>query len=78
MKTKLDELCDRVNDLNAKIKSIPVRICDPEHPHYPETGELTGKMISLFGQPMAEMKLDNCEHGDDACFVSKGQVESLK
>ena len=53
---------------------IRVAICDPEHPHYPETGELTGEVISLFGEPMAKMALDDCKHGTDACFVSKGQV----
>lgn len=56
---------------------IRVRICDETHPHYPETGVLTGEMISLFGTPMAKLALDNCEHGTDACFVSKGQVVSL-
>lgn len=50
------------------------QIVDPEHPHFPEHGCLTGKMISLLGKPMAEMKLDHCPHGTDACFVSKGQV----
>jgi hypothetical protein len=55
-----------------------VIICDPKHPHYPETGTLTGKIISLLGTPMAEMKLDSCRHGTDGCFVKKGQVKGLR
>lgn len=55
---------------------IRVIVCDPKHPHYGELGELTGKMISLLGKPMAEVKLDHCKHGTDGCFVSKGQVRA--
>jgi len=54
-----------------------VIICDPEHPHADEVGVLTGKIISLFGKLMAEVKLDNCSHGTDACFVSKGQIRQV-
>lgn len=53
-----------------------VHICDPDHPHYPESGTLTGEVISLFGSPMAKMALDECKHGTDACFVKKGQVSA--
>lgn len=55
-------------------EKIRVRIIDGEHPHYPEHGYLTGEVISLFGKPMAKVKLDNCMHGTDACFVSQGQI----
>ena len=54
-----------------------VQIVDPTHPHFPEHGTLTGRIIRMkFGdqREMAEMKLDHCQHGMDACFVSKGQV----
>lgn len=57
---------------------MKVIICDPEHPHYPESGVLTGKVIQLFGKEMAEMKLDVCKHGTDGCFVGKGQVRALE
>ena len=57
---------------------IRVFVCDPEHPHYGESGVMTGKMISLFGTPMAEVKLDACRHGTDGCFVKKGQVQQEK
>jgi hypothetical protein len=52
------------------------RVCivDREHPHYGESGVLTGKIISLFGTPMAEMKIKDCKHGTDGCFVKKGQI----
>jgi hypothetical protein len=55
-------------------EAIRVFISDREHPHCGETGVLTGKMISLFGKPMAEVKLDHCRHGTDGCFVSPGQI----
>lgn len=54
-----------------------VRISDPKHPHYPEHGRFTGKIITLFGEPMAEVAIDNCKHGTSGCFVSKGQVAIL-
>lgn len=53
------------------------RISDPDHPHYPETGRLTGEVVSLFGKPMAKLKLDHCRHGTDACFVTHGQVRQI-
>ena len=59
---------------------MKVKITDPNHPHSGETGEFTGKVIELrgSGKQMAEVKLDNCQHGEDACFVSKGQVKEIK
>lgn len=59
-------------------QTIHVRISDPEHPHYPETGVLAGEMISVLGKTMALVKLDSCRHGTDACYVSKGQVSELR
>lgn len=60
------------------MRKIQVRICDPAHPHFGESGELTGKVIRLLGKTdMAEVKLHNCIHGTDGCFVSKGQVEQF-
>ena len=53
---------------------IHVAICDPDHPHYPEVGTLTGEVISLFGKPMAKMALEHCQHGTDACYVGTGQI----
>lgn len=53
-------------------------ISDPAHPHYPETGRFTLKVVTLFGKPMAEVKLDHCKHGVDACFVSKGQIRFIE
>lgn len=58
---------------------IRVYICDPEHPHYGESGVLTGKIIEFkhgIGGSMAEVKLDDCKHGTDGCFVAKGQVRA--
>lgn len=53
---------------------IRVRICDPDHPHYPESGVLTGTIIMVLGTAMAEMKIVGCKHGTSGCFVAKGQV----
>ena len=57
-----------------------VRISDPSHPHYPESGRFTGKIITMkFGDKcdMAEVALDNCQHGTSGCFVSRGQVQII-
>lgn len=62
-------------------KPIRVRICDKQHPHYGETGVMTGKIITMkFGtrEQMAEITLENCRHGVDRCFVKKGQVEGIR
>lgn len=60
-----------------KTTRIPVIISDKDHPHFNETGHLTGEMIKLLGKPMAKVELDNCQHGTDACYVSHGQVRAL-
>lgn len=54
-----------------------VIITDIHHPHAGEVGTMTGKVISVLGKPMAEVRLKNCEHGADACFVSQGQAKQL-
>ena len=61
----------------AMTEAIRVQIVDPAHPHFPEHGVLTGKIITMkfSGESMAELKLEACRHGTDACFVGKGQVE---
>ena len=64
------------DQVSAGDRPIRVRICDPDHPHYPESGVLTGEMISLFGKSMALLQLDNCCHGTDGCYVKKGQVQA--
>mgnify|MGYP001585292672 CR=1 FL=1 len=55
-----------------------VRIVDEKHPHYPEHGRLTGKLISVLGKPMTEVTLHGCVHGTDGCFVSAGQIELVR
>lgn len=55
-----------------------VRITDPKHPHYPETGRYTGDIIKpIWGGKMALIKLDSCRHGTDACYVSPGQIQQI-
>lgn len=57
-----------------EVRAIRMRISDRDHPHYGEVGQLTGNVISLFGKPMAELKLEHCQHGTFGCFVSSGQI----
>lgn len=55
-----------------------VRIIDPTHPHYPETGRWTGEIIKpVWGGTMGKVKLDHCKHGTDACFVSAHQIRQI-
>lgn len=57
-----------------------VQIVNREHPHFEEYGRFTGKIIAMkFGaqDEMAEVKLENCRHGTDGCFVSKGDVRQV-
>lgn len=39
-------------------ETIRVCICDRKHPHYGESGVLTGEIISVLGSPMAMVELD--------------------
>lgn len=57
-----------------------VQIVNREHPHFEEYGRFTGTVITMrFGdqRPMAEVKLEHCRHGGDACFVSKGDIAAM-
>jgi regulator of RNase E activity RraA len=57
-----------------------VQIVNRNHPHFEEYGRFTGKIITMkFGarEQMAEVALENCRHGGDACFVSKGDVKQV-
>jgi len=58
---------------------IAVTIIDREHPHFGESGVMTGDMITFkfTGETMAKVKLSACAHGTDACYVGKGQVREL-
>ena len=54
-----------------------VQIVNRKHPHFEEYGLFTGKIIAMsFGtrEQMAEVKLENCRHGTNGCFVKKGDV----
>ncbi len=43
------------------------------------TLSLTGKIITMrfSGESMAEVALEHCRHGGDACFVNKGDVRQV-
>lgn len=51
-----------------------VRVSDPDHPHFGEAGVLTGRVIRVIDEPMAEVRLEDCRHGTEGCFVKKGQI----
>lgn len=58
-----------------------VQIVRKSHPHFEEYGRFTGKIVMMrFGskEPMAEVKLEHCRHGTDACFVGKGDVRQVE
>lgn len=57
-----------------------VQIVNRDHPHFEEYGRFTGKIITMkfSGADMAEVKLENCRHGGDACFVSRGDVRQVQ
>jgi len=64
---------------NEELKAKTILITDPEHPHHGATGAFTGKIITtLAGEHMAEVRFDEPSHGVEACFVSRGQVTTLK
>ncbi len=55
---------------------ISPQIRNRQHPHFEEYGRFTGKIIKMRygGTEMAEVKLENCRHRTDGCFVNKGDV----
>ena len=57
-----------------------VQIVKRKHPHFEEYGRFAGKIITMaFGNrsKMAEVKLENCKHGTNGCFVSPGDVRQV-
>jgi hypothetical protein len=55
-----------------------VQIVKRSHPHFEEYGRFTGKIIKpIWGGTMAEVKLENCRHGTDGCFVSPKDVKQV-
>jgi hypothetical protein len=58
-----------------------VQIVNRTHPHFEEYGRFTGTIITMrFGnqEQMAEVQLEQCRHGQDACFVNKGDVRQVR
>jgi hypothetical protein len=72
---------DGAIELTRVDSSLPrVQIVNREHPHFEEYGRFTGKVIAMkfgVGKQMAEVKLEHCRHGGDACFVSVGDVRQV-
>lgn len=53
-----------------------VWITDPAHPHYREYGVLVPEDTAMNGM-MTLIMLDNCEHGNDSCYVTSRQYEEV-
>ena len=61
---------------------MDVIITDRKHPHFGEHGLLPDKdeqleVIRVIGKQMVKLKLVNCAHGQDACYIAKGQASIL-
>jgi hypothetical protein len=60
------------------LRHLPrVKIVGREHPHKGEYGRFTGETISVFGKRMALVKLEDCKHGTDGCYVSPGDIREV-
>lgn len=57
---------------------MKVRITSKTHPHYGETGELTGTSIKPFNKVLFEVKLDDCPHGTESCYISDDQAVEIR
>lgn len=59
------------------VPSPRVKIVGPKHPHRGEYGRFTSETITVIGQRMALVKLEHCQHGMDACYVSPGDIREV-
>ncbi len=59
------------------LTTVRMRISDPDHPHYGESGYLTGEILRMkfTHESMAKLRLEHCQHGVDACYIAKGQIQ---
>ena len=57
-----------------------VQIVNRDHPHFEEYGRFTGKVIHMKfgGGKMAEVRLEHCRPGGDACCVRVGDVDTVR
>lgn len=72
------ELCGASQTMSDQLQRV--QIVNRQHPHFEEYGRFTGKIIQMkFGAQakMAEVKLEHCRHGGDACFVNPGDVRQV-
>ncbi len=59
------------------IDAVNIRITDLNHPHFGESGILTGEVVWVMGIRMAKVELMDCNHGTDGCYVTAKQVEKI-
>jgi len=54
-----------------------VKVIGAKHPHRGEYGRWTGEVRTLLGKPLGLVKLENCKHGTDACYVSPTDIRQV-
>lgn len=54
-----------------------VKIVGRKHPHRGEYGVWTGEVIRVLGTKMGLVKLENCCHGTDGCYVKPGDIREV-
>ena len=68
---------------SAAQEALPrVKIVKRSHPHVGEYGRFTGETIAITTgghkpNRMALVKLEDCKHGTDGCYVSPGDVREV-
>lgn len=64
--------------MTVQTSQLPrVKIVGREHPHRGEYGRFDGSTINVLGKRMALVKLENCRHGTDGCYVSPGDIREV-
>lgn len=71
-------------EINIMAKEQKVLITEKDHPHFGETGIIKvnsrGKVVLTkmpSGSKMFEIKLENCKHASEGCFVKQADVQLI-
>ncbi|MGW6120466.1 hypothetical protein ACWFRF_15595 [Nocardia sp. NPDC055165] len=65
------------DNLRKAIEPVWIHITDPAHPHYNEYGILEPENKVMYGA-MTSVRLDNCKHGTNGCYVMSKQYEVIQ
>lgn len=67
-----------MTDIRPQAQAPRVKIVNREHPHHGEYGRFTGEIVKpIWGGKMALVKLENCPHRNESCYVSPGDVREV-